>query len=384
MIFINWTNEEEQALIKAYETKTPIYNVDLLKNKDALSISRKAYGLGLSEKYPDFDYMVGQKFGQLTVIKKIENNKTVKLYECRCDCGNPEAVIVRGSNLRNNHTKSCGCLRISSTIKMDQDKCEDFTGLRFGHAVVLEKAESKIHPGGSTSVMWKCKCDCGKIFTTYAATLRSDNGTLSCGCMRPYYNGLKTKKYNHYDLSGDYGIGYDKNGREFYFDIEDYDKIKRFNWYVDESGYVISTDNENEFAKVRMHRIILDLYPGNSEILVDHIHGEAKYDNRKANLRIVNGSENSMNRKLMNTNTSGVTGVVYDKRYGTWIALITKDYNVIKLGHFKNFDDAVKARKAAEEKYFGQYSFANSQAINIDDLGQKDEIFTGIIRGDGQ
>ena len=30
---------------------------------------------------------------------------------------------------------------------------------------------------------------------------------------------------------------------------------------------------------------------------------------------------------------------------------------------FVNFEDAVKARKEAEEKYFGEYSFDNSQKI---------------------
>lgn len=31
---------------------------------------------------------------------------------------------------------------------------------------------------------------------------------------------------NTYDLSGEYGIGYTTKGEEFWFDLEDYDKIK--------------------------------------------------------------------------------------------------------------------------------------------------------------
>ena len=40
-------------------------------------------------------------------------------------------------------------------------------------------------------------------------------------------------KTNKYDLSGEYGIGYDSNGQKFYFDLEDYDKIKNYCWYED-------------------------------------------------------------------------------------------------------------------------------------------------------
>ena len=34
------------------------------------------------------------------------------------------------------------------------------------------------------------------------------------------------------------------------------------------------------------------------------------------------------------------------------------------LGVFENFEDAIKARKDAEEKYYGEYSFDNSSKLN--------------------
>ena len=37
------------------------------------------------------------------------------------------------------------------------------------------------------------------------------------------------KKYNRYDLSGEYGIGWTTNTNHvFYFDLEDYEKIKDY------------------------------------------------------------------------------------------------------------------------------------------------------------
>lgn len=48
------------------------------------------------------------KFSKLTTIKLIEIKKSKEMWLCLCECGN--TTIVTGSNLINNHTKSCGCL----------------------------------------------------------------------------------------------------------------------------------------------------------------------------------------------------------------------------------------------------------------------------------
>ena len=53
--------------------------------------------------------LTGQKFGKLTVEKLIGKNGRNIIWECRCECGN--IVKVDRGNLRNGHTKSCGCLK---------------------------------------------------------------------------------------------------------------------------------------------------------------------------------------------------------------------------------------------------------------------------------
>ena len=61
------------------------------------------------------DY-TGEKYGKLSVIRRIsEKGKSVK-YECVCDCGNH--VIVLGSNLVAGATRSCGCIRKEKTKKL--------------------------------------------------------------------------------------------------------------------------------------------------------------------------------------------------------------------------------------------------------------------------
>lgn len=55
----------------------------------------------------------------------------------------------------------------------------DLTGQRFGAVVVLDRAENST----KNEVMWRCRCDCGKEFTTRARSLRGGE-THSCGCLR--------------------------------------------------------------------------------------------------------------------------------------------------------------------------------------------------------
>ena len=55
--------------------------------------------------------ILGQRFGKLVAIKRLEDKKSSGVYKylCKCDCG--EEVIVDGSSLRTGNTKSCGCIR---------------------------------------------------------------------------------------------------------------------------------------------------------------------------------------------------------------------------------------------------------------------------------
>jgi len=53
--------------------------------------------------------LVGQRFNKLTVLSKTHIKKGHFLWFCKCDCG--KETYVHPSNLKNNHTKSCGCYR---------------------------------------------------------------------------------------------------------------------------------------------------------------------------------------------------------------------------------------------------------------------------------
>lgn len=102
------------------------------------------------------------------------------------------------------------------------------------------------------------------------------------------------------------------------------------------------------------HRDVIDCGKGDC---VDHIeHGtESFIDNRKSNLRLANKSQNAMNRGRSIKNRSGTTGVYWNERAGKWAASICVNYKSIFLGYWEDVDDAAKARKDAELKYFGEF-----------------------------
>lgn len=89
------------------------------------------------------------------------------------------------------------------------------------------------------------------------------------------------------------------------------------------------------------HRVIWMMATGEQPIEVDHINGDAT-DNRWGNLRNISHARNMRNLKKKKNNTSGVTGVLVDKKTGKYIARIQFNNKQIRIGTFTCI-------KAAEE-----------------------------------
>lgn len=95
------------------------------------------------------------------------------------------------------------------------------------------------------------------------------------------------------------------------------------------------------------------LWP-DQNIVLDHINGNC-VDNRIDNLREASCSQNQMNQKLHSNNTSGHRGVSWSRARQKWQAYITKESEVIDLGHFDSIDEAVTIRQKAEEVLFKEF-----------------------------
>lgn len=158
------------------------------------------------------------------------------------------------------------------------------------------------------------------------------------------------KKTNRYEISGDIVTFFTTKGEPFIVDKEDFDKVYGSTWCFNRSGrYLVARINKKV---IRLHRYILDVTDSN--LVVDHINGSTS-DNRRSNLRITTQINNARNNRISKNNSSGYHGV--DKRpSGKYRARITVNRKEILLGTFTTYEEAVRVRKEAELKYFGEYS----------------------------
>lgn len=155
---------------------------------------------------------------------------------------------------------------------------------------------------------------------------------------------LKTQ----YRKNNSYAIGVTSRGFEFYFDIDDWDKITQWSWSVDPRGYLAATVNNHHKT---LHNYLMQPSKG---LVVDHINGN-RLDNRKKNLRVCTPHQNSMNKGKSKNNQTGVTGVSMTPG-GKYRARIMVNRKEIRLGHYETLAEATKARKLAEIKFFGEYA----------------------------
>lgn len=221
-------------------------------------------------------------------------------------------------------------------------KMADITGQRFGRLTVIEfEREENGH------YFWRCVCDCGNIISMRKCQMLKGK-YVSCGC----WFREESRKYNTYDISGSFGIGYFNKGGEFYFDMEDYEKIKEYCWclstFDDGRPKAVVAKRLADKGLVIMHRLIM----GNPrKMFIDHIDRNPT-NNRKENLRIATPRENGQNKgKQKGEWSSKYIGVSYRSNRRKWRSQIYDNSGkYIHLGYFiSEIDAAVAYNKKAEE-----------------------------------
>lgn len=102
-----------------------------------------------------------------------------KYYFCRCSCGNE--CSVRGFDLINGKSKSCGCGK--------GKKRNDLRETTVNNIFVIKELSHKL---------WEVKCVCGKIFTAKSHQLQGSKPIQSCGCKTIEIIKSKSSSYNPY------------------------------------------------------------------------------------------------------------------------------------------------------------------------------------------
>lgn len=146
-----------------------------------------------------------------------------------------------------------------------------------------------------------------------------------------------------------------ETGKLFWLDYEGVPQSWKARWvgkeaftYVSDQGYrhgCICT------IPYRAHRVAWAIYHGMWPTnQIDHVNG-VRADNRIVNLREVSNQDNLRNATLSKKNTSGTTGVTWDRKNSMWKAQIMVDGRCIHLGYFDNLEEAAAARAEASRLY---------------------------------
>jgi hypothetical protein len=132
-------------------------------------------------------------------------------------------------------------------------------------------------------------------------------------------------------------------------------RYQRFGPKKEISGHIATKGHRQIMVdrKLYMAHRLAWMYVNGSfpENLIDHINRNPD-DNRICNLRLATNSENQQNTKVRKDNLCGHKGITYRSQTNQWRARISKNGKTIDLGSFKCLDDALKARKQAEDKIF--------------------------------
>lgn len=204
--------------------------------------------------------LTGKRFGKLTVIQRVQNKGNKVNWLCQCDCGN--TTIVQGSNLKNGHIRSCGCLISETNTKHGK---------------------------------WN-----SRIYRIYHA--------------------MKQRCYNssseHYDCYGGRGISICP---EWLHDFQAF-----YNWAMSH-GY-------------------------SDELSIDRIDVNGNYE--PGNCRWAEPSLQTFNQRTRKNNHSGMVGVSLRKDTGKYQAYISKKGKRQMLGCFDTLEEAIAARKQAEQELY--------------------------------
>lgn len=222
-------------------------------------------------------------------------------------------------------------------------KLEEIKNTKYGMLTITEEVERYYTCSGKPKRQFLCKCDCGKEVTVVIGNLRSGN-TRSCGCDQARQRKLKYglcggsvhHKREYCSWKHMLGRCYDPKeaGYESYGGVG----VKVCDRWNPSKGGSFSNFYEDMGDRPEgctLHRVnSVKLYSKDTCIWADLSH-------------------QAFDTKQSKRNTSGRTGVQWDKEKNKWYATICVKRNVKFLGYYEDFEGAVAAREAAELEHFG-------------------------------
>ena len=134
-----------------------------------------------------------------------------------------------------------------------------------------------------------------------------------------------------------------------------YDYLNQWNWSAvwdqcTKSFYAVRIEKGK---RITMHRVVAMTPKG---MICDHIHHNT-LDNREKELRNVTSAQSNINRGITIKNKLGVKGVSKHKNRKGFMAELTFQGERVLYKYFLDLNKAIKARREAEKRYFGDFAY---------------------------
>ena len=135
-------------------------------------------------------------------------------------------------------------------------------------------------------------------------------------------------------------------------DDNDFDRFSQFHWcYRGErggaQGYAIRhVKMDRKYKTSYLHREIANPQPGQEVIFLNY----DRLDCRRENLRVVTQEEARRHHRVRSDSKTGVKGVKYNRRPGTWSVDVYRGGSSTRLGTFLTKEHAIAAYEKALKK----------------------------------
>lgn len=193
---------------------------------------------------------------------------------------------------------------------------ENIIGQRFNRLVVIKDDGTRSSKG---DIKWLCRCDCGNFY--HALGYRLKQGlTKSCGCLND-----EKKRERFKDLTGT--------------ETEHFKIISRSH-----------SANQRVYWKCVCQHCGTELILSNNDIR-NYTSCGCRRGASKDYMDAIRDPESLKTTRPTAKSSTGVRGVYFNKRKGSYQAFINVDKKPKYLGTSKNFEKAVALRKAAEIEY---------------------------------
>lgn len=301
--------------------------------------------------------LTGQRFGRLTVLEPVENIGSRTAWLCRCDCG--QETIVTTRRLRDGHRTSCGC------DKPGQNGTPGAAGrasLTYIDGTCVEMIRTRPvrcnNTSGVTGVEWMEKKQ------RWRATIYFKGKRRYLGSYANFEDAVKARKRAEENVFEPFLAAC--AGEIPHSELRDIEEVcppiardyseQRLDLTGQRFGMLTALEPAEDIGSMTAWKCRCDC---GKELVVEtaHLRSGQTSCGCKPNWTFIDGTfiELLRSKTIRRNNTSGVTGVCWLSRIHKWEASICFKGERHYLGCYEDFEDAVKARKMAEERYHDSF-----------------------------